>query len=220
MKRREFIASLGIAAATWPLAARAQQDGPMRRIGWLTSLAADDAQNLARVTAFVQELAKLGWTMGSNLRIDYRFGATEPERKRTYVAELSALAPDVMLATGDTNTAPMLQNSRTVPIVFVGVPDPVGAGFVTSLARPGGNATGFTNFDYTMSGKWLELLKQIAPTITRIAVFRDPTTPNGMAHLAANPVGGAVPARGGQPDRCAQCRRFRTFDSRIRTFAE
>ena len=185
MKRREFITLLGGAAAAWPIRALAQQDGPMRRLGWLTSLAADDPQTLARVTAFVQELQKLGWTVGRNLRIDYRFGAIDPERKRTFVAEFAALAPDVMLATGDTNTAHLLQNSRTVPIVFVGVPDPVGAGFVTSLARPGGNATGFTNFDYAMSGKWLELLKQIAPAITRIAVFRDPTTPNGMAHLAA-----------------------------------
>jgi putative ABC transport system substrate-binding protein len=184
IKRREFITLLGGAAA-WPIRALAQQDGPMRRLGWLTSLAADDPQNLARMTAFVQELQKFGWTVGRNLRIDYRFGAIDPERKRTFAAELAALAPDVMLATGDTNTAPLLQNSRTVPIVFVGVPDPVGAGFVTSLARPGGNATGFTNFDYAMSGKWLELLKQIAPAITRIAVFRDPTTPNGMAHLAA-----------------------------------
>jgi putative ABC transport system substrate-binding protein len=184
MRRREFLGILSGAAA-WPIRALAQQDGPMRRIGWLTSLAANDPQALARVTAFVQELQKLGWTVGRNLRIDYRFGAIDSERKRIFAAELAALAPDVMLATGDTNTAPLLQNSRTVPIVFVDVPDPVGAGFVTSLARPGGNATGFTNFDYAMSGKWLELLKQIAPTITRIAVFRDPTTPNGMAHLAA-----------------------------------
>jgi putative ABC transport system substrate-binding protein len=184
MRRREFLGVLSGAAA-WPIRALAQQDGPMRRLGWLTSLAANDPQALARVTTFVQELQKLGWTVGRNLRIDYRFGAIDSERKRTFAAELAALSPDVMLATGDTNTAPLLQNSRTVPIVFVDVPDPVGAGFVTSLARPGGNATGFTNFDYGMSGKWLELLKQIAPGITRIAVFRDPTTPNGMAHLAA-----------------------------------
>jgi putative ABC transport system substrate-binding protein len=185
MRRRSFLTLLGGAVAAWPMGAWAQQGEPMRRLGWLTSLAANDPQALARVNAFVQELQKLGWTVGRNLRIDYRFGAIDPERKRTFVAELAALAPDVMLATGDTNTAPLLQNSRTVPIVFMGVPDPVGAGFVTSLARPGGNATGFTNFDYAMSGKWPELLKQIAPAITRIAVFRDPTTPNGMAHLAA-----------------------------------
>jgi putative ABC transport system substrate-binding protein len=184
IKRREFITLLGGAAA-WPLAALAQQTAGMRRIGWLTSLAADDPESLDRVTAFAQGLQELGWTVGRDLRIEYRFGTTDAERKRKEVAELVSLAPDVIVATGDANTGPLLQATRSVPIVFVGVPDPVAAGFVASLARPGGNATGFTNFEFGMSAKWPELLRQIAPDVTRVAVLRDPGFPGGIGQLAA-----------------------------------
>jgi len=184
MRRREFLGVLGGAVA-WPLAARAQQGGRVRRIGWLTSLAADDPVPQAYIAALLQGLQELGWTVGRNVRIDYRWGAANAELKRRYAAELIALAPDVVVTTGDSNTAPLLQASRTVPIVFVLVPDPVGAGFVMSLARPGGNATGFMNFEFGMSGKWPELLKQIVPSVTRMAVLRDPSAGASMAQLGA-----------------------------------
>ncbi len=174
MRRREFITLLGGAAAAWPLAARAQQAERMRRIGVLTAGAADDPDVQARIAAFLQALQQLGWTDGRNVRIDYRWGAGNADNIRKYAAELVALAPDVILATGTATMAPLLQATRTVPIVFVSVADPVGAGFVDSLARPGGNATGFMQFEYSLSGKWLELLKQIAPGVTRAAVLRDP----------------------------------------------
>ena len=184
MRRREFITLLGGAAA-WPLAARAQQRERVRRIGVLTNLAADDPEGQVRNTAFAQSLAQLGWTVGQNLRIEHRWAAGDAERIRRYAAELVALTPDVMLATGAAGVAPVLQATRTVPVVFVLVPDPVGAGFVDSLARPGGNATGFVQFEYAISGKWLELLKEIAPGVTRVAVLRDPATTAGQGQIGA-----------------------------------
>ena len=185
MRRREFITVLGGAVA-WPLAARAQQPGGMRRIGVLMASAADDSENQARMAAFLQGLAQLGWTDGRNVRIDTRWATTNADDLRRQAAELAALAPDVLVAaTGTATVAPLLQATRTLPIVFVVVIDPVGAGFVTSLARPGGNATGFTMFEYGLSGKWLELLKQIVPSITRAAVLRDPAVASGIGQFAA-----------------------------------
>src|SRR5262245_21428157 len=168
--RRKFLATLGGGAAVWPIAARAQQRERMRRIAVLSGLAADDQDNKVRLAAFQQRLQQLGWTDGHNVRIDYRFAANA-ENYRKYAAELVALAPDVILAPG-ASLAHMLQATRTVPIVFVNVADPVGAGSVESLSRPGGNATGFMTFEYNLSGKWLELLKEIAPGVTRAAVLR------------------------------------------------
>jgi ABC-type uncharacterized transport system substrate-binding protein len=172
MKRREFITLLGGAAAAWPLAARAQQGERMRRIGVLLPAAADDPEWQARVGAFQQALAVLGWTIGRNVRIDTRWGTTSAAEIRRQAAELAALAPDVILATGS-SVGPLLQATRTVPIVFTLGVDPVGAGVVDSLARPGGNATGFMVWEFSIAGKWLELLKQIAPGVTRVAVLRD-----------------------------------------------
>src|SRR5262245_43401386 len=169
MRRRAFITLIGGAAAAWPLAARAQQRERMRRVGVLMSTAADDAEGQARIAAFHQGLQQLGWTIGQNVRIDSRWPAGDFELFRRYAAELVGLSPDVILATGSCAAGPVLQATRTVPVVFVVVPDPVGAGFVNSLARPGGNATGFIQFEYGISGKWLELLKQIAPGVTRAA---------------------------------------------------
>ena len=182
--RRKFIALIGGAAA-WPLAARAQQGEPMRRIGALMSTAADDPEGQARIAAFQQGLQQFGWTIGRNVRIDSRWPVGDSERTRRYAAELVALAPDVILATGSAAAAPLLQATRTVPVVFVIVPDPVGAGFVNSLARPGGNATGFIQFEYGISGKWLELLKQIAPGVTRAAILRDPAITGGIGQFGA-----------------------------------
>jgi ABC-type uncharacterized transport system substrate-binding protein len=173
MKRREFITLLGNAALAWPLAASAQQPERMRRIGILLPAAADDAEYQAWVGAFLQGLALLGWSIGRNVRIDTRWATTNAAEIRRHVAELVALAPDVILATGTSTVGPLLQATRTVPIVFPVIGDPVGAGFVDSLARPGGNATGFMTYEYSLSGKWLELLKQIAPGVTRVAVLRD-----------------------------------------------
>src|SRR5262245_31580977 len=173
MRRRDFIILLGGAAAAWPLVARAQQER-MRRIGVLNTLAADDALAQARQGAFLQGLQQSGWTIGRNVQVEARWAAGDPDRLRKYAVELVALAPDVILASGNAAAAPVLQATRTVPIVFVIVPDPVGAGFVDSLPQPGGNATGFLAFEYGLSGKWLELLKDIAPGVTRVAVLRDP----------------------------------------------
>jgi putative tryptophan/tyrosine transport system substrate-binding protein len=186
MRRRDFVALLGGAAASLPLVARAQQGEGMRRIGVLMASAADDSENQARMAAFLQGLAQLGWTDGRNVRIDIRWATTNADDLRRHAAELAALAPDVLVAASGTATvAPLLQATRTVPIVFVVVVDPVGAGFVASLARPGGNATGFTMFEYGLSGKWLELLKQIAPSTTRAAVLRDPAVASGIGQFAA-----------------------------------
>ena len=171
MRRREFI--LGGAATAWSVTARAQQDERVRRIVVLLPAAADDAVFQARVGAFLQALALLGWTIGRNVRIDTRWATTNAAEIRRHAAELAALAPDVILAGGTSPAVPLLQTTRTVPIVFTHVIDPVGAGLVESLARPGGNATGFMIFEYSLSGKWLELLKEIAPGVTRVAVLRD-----------------------------------------------
>ena len=183
--RREFVTLLGGAAASWPIAARAQQSDRMRRIGAFVSLGAGDAEGRARLTAFVQGLKELGWTDGGNVRIDTRWSAGDAERNRTHAAELVALAPDVILASGGTVVGLLQQATRTVPIVFTQVGDPVGAGFVETLARPGGNVTGFMNVEYGISAKWLELLKQIAPHLTRAAVLRDPTLIAGIGQLGA-----------------------------------
>src|SRR5262245_38079730 len=187
IQRREFITLLGGTAAAWPLAARAQQQpGGMRRIGVLVASATDDAESQARIAAFHQGLAQLGWSNGHNVWIDIRWATTNADELRRHAAELVALAPDVLVAaTGTTTVAPLLQATRTVPIVFVVVIDPVGAGFVASLARPGGNATGFTMLEYGQSGKWLELLKQIAPRMTRVAVLRDPAIASGIGQFGA-----------------------------------
>jgi putative ABC transport system substrate-binding protein len=184
-KRREFIALLGGTAAAWPLAARAQQVDHMRRIGVLTNLAENDQEGQARNAAFLQGLQQLGWTVGRNLQIEYRWTAGDADRGRKYAADLVALAPDVILTTGSAGLVPLLQVTRTIPIVFTIVPDPVGAGFIDSLARPGGNATGFSQFEYGLSGKWLELLKELAPGLTRAAVLREPGLTAAIAQFAA-----------------------------------
>jgi ABC-type uncharacterized transport system substrate-binding protein len=173
MKRREFITLLGGAAAAWPLVARAQQGERMRRIGILLPAAADDSEWQARVGAFLQALALLGWTIGRNVRIDTRWATVNAGEIRRHAAELVALAPNVILALSSAATAPLLEATSIVPIVFAGVADPVAAGYVESLARPGGNATGFTVYEYSIAGKWLQLLKEIAPSVTRAAILRD-----------------------------------------------
>ena len=184
MRRREFMTLVGGVAA-WPLAARAQQSERKRRVGVLMGLAADDAEAQDRIATFEQGLQQSGWTNGRNLQIDYRRGAGDTDSTRRYADELVALAPDVILASGGTVLRALLQATRTVPIVFTQTPDPVAAGFVESLARPGGNATGFTTSEYGTSGKWLELLKEIAPGVTRAAVLRDPTIPSGIGQFAS-----------------------------------
>ena len=185
MKRREFITLLGSAAAAWPFAVRAQQSDRIRRIGALMSLAADDRQGQERLAAFVQSLQELGWTDGRNVRIDTRWAAGNAAETRKYAAELVALAPDVILASGGTVVGTLLQMTSAVPIVFTQTADPVGGGLVASLARPGGNATGFALYDYDMGGKWLELLKEIAPRVTRAAVLRDPAISQGIGQFTA-----------------------------------
>jgi putative tryptophan/tyrosine transport system substrate-binding protein len=184
VKRRQFITLLGGAVA-WPLAARAQQREKMRRIGVLMSQSADDPDALARIAAFAQGLQERGWSVGGNVRIDYRWGASDVDRFRKYAAELVALAPDVVLATAGSIVGAFQQASGTVPIVFVTTIDPVGGGWVASLARPGGNATGFTSSEFSMGGKLLELLKELAPGIKRVAVIRDPSVPAGSGGFAA-----------------------------------
>jgi putative ABC transport system substrate-binding protein len=184
MQRRAFITLFAGAAVARPFAARAQQTERMRRIGVLMGVAADDPEGQARITMFVQALQQLGWTDGRNMRIDVRWGAVDADRYRKYAEELVGLAPDVILAGSSAALAPLQRATRTVPIVFAGVADPVGGGYVDSLARPGGNVTGFALFEYGIAGKWLELLKQIAPVITRAAVMRDPTISLGIGQWA------------------------------------
>ena len=179
MRRRHFITLLGSAAA-WPLALRAQQSGQMRRIGVLMPLASDNPEGQARITAFLQELQKLGWTEGRNLQIEYRWGTGDLQKAAT---ELVALSPDVIFTTTTSGVAAMQQATRSVPIVVSNVADPVGGGFVASLAKPGGNITGFTVYDYGMAAKWVELLKEIAPYVTHVGVIRDPTTTSGIGQL-------------------------------------
>jgi ABC-type uncharacterized transport system substrate-binding protein len=184
VKRRGFITLIGGAAVAWPLAARAQQPS-LRRIGILTGFTSDDPGGQARLTAFAQALQQLGWTVGRNVRIETRWGAGDADRYRRYAAELVALAPEVILVNGGSVLAAVQSATRTVPIVFVSVTDPVGAGYVASLARPGANTTGFTLFEYGTSGKWLELLNEIAPGVMRAAVIQDPSITSGTGQLAA-----------------------------------
>jgi putative tryptophan/tyrosine transport system substrate-binding protein len=199
LKRRDFVTLVGGAAA-WPLAARAQQGERMRHVGVLMTAAADDSESLARVGAFLQGLQQLGWTDGRNVRLEYRWGSGDAGRIRKYAAELVALAPDVILVTGTSGMTPLQQATRTIPIVFVNASDPVGGGFAMSLARPGGNATGFASIEYGMSGKWLELLKQVSPSVTRVAVIRDPSIASGSGQLGPHSaVAGSTVAKIAKP---------------------
>ena len=184
MRRREFIALVGSVAAGWPLAGRAQQAERVHRIAVLTGIAASDPETQARHGAFLQALQQLGWQEGVNVGIEYRWGSGDPRNIRNHAAELASLAPDVILTSGAASLGPLLQATRTVPIVFVNVTDPVGAGFVDSLSQPGGNATGFIQFEYSLSGKWLELLKEIAPGVKRVGVIRDAALTSGIGQFA------------------------------------
>jgi putative ABC transport system substrate-binding protein len=185
MRRREFIALLGGAAAACPFAGRAQQAEPMRRIGILMNRTANEPEGQARVAAFKQALHQLGWREGGNVQIDIRWGEDKNELERKYAAELVALAPDLVFASGTLSVSALQNLSRTLPIVFAAVADPVGAGFVNSLARPGSNATGYMIYEYSLSGKWLELLRQMVPGLRRVAVLRDPSNPAGIAVFGA-----------------------------------
>jgi putative tryptophan/tyrosine transport system substrate-binding protein len=191
MRRREFIAGISSAAA-WPMVARAQQTDRVRRIGMLMHVTENDPDGQARLTAFVERLKELGWSEGRNLRFDIRWGPNDPDRYPRQAAELVALAPDVLVAPTSFTLAPLQRATRSVPIVFMGVIDPVGAGFVSSLAKPGGNTTGFIAFEYTIGAKWLELLKEIAPRVTRAAVLRDPSNASGIGQFAAIQAAGRV----------------------------
>jgi putative ABC transport system substrate-binding protein len=204
LRRREFILALGGAAATWPLGARAQER--VRRVGiFVGATAAGDAEGQARVDAFRQAMELLGWTTGRNLQIESRWGMADPANVRKYAAELVASAPDVILSSGTLSLGQLLQETRTVPIVFVNVADPVGAGFVNSLSRPGGNSTGFASFEFAIAAKWLGLLKEIAPSVTRAAVLRDPTIASGIGQFAAIQAVGPIGIE--LPGRFARCRR-------------
>ena len=184
MRRRQFIRLLGGTAIAWPIAARAQQPEQMRRIGVLMNRAADNREGQARLATFQQALQQLGWSDGRNARIDIRWGGDDADRERKYAAELVALVPDIIRAGGTLSVAAAQQASRSVPIVFAGVADPIGAGFVDSLARPGGNVTGFMAFEYGLSAKWLELLKEVAPSVKRAAVLRDTANPGGIGEFS------------------------------------
>jgi putative ABC transport system substrate-binding protein len=192
--RRKFISALGGAAVAWPLTARTQERERTRRIGVLMNLAADDAEGQSRLAAFLQGLQEAGWVVGRNVSIDLRWGAADGELFRRYALELVALAPDVVLAAGSVVALAVKRASRTMPIVFVNAVDPVGDGLVASLARPSGNATGFTVFEFSLGGKWLELLKQVAPGVTRVAVLRDSSNPSGMGLFGA--IQAAAPSLG------------------------
>src|SRR5262245_13280265 len=185
MRRRAFIKLIGGAATAWPLAARAQQRERMRRIGVLLNITADDPEAQARLAAFAQGLQSLGWIVGQNVRVDYRWGGGNVDAMHKFADQLVALAPDVILAQSTAAVAPLLQSTRTVPIVFTVVADPVGAGYVQSLAHPGGNATGFTGFEYAFAGKWLEILKEIAPSVIRVAVLREAGSVTGPGQFGA-----------------------------------
>jgi putative ABC transport system substrate-binding protein len=220
VNRRAFITLLGGAAASWPLGARAQQREDTRRIGVLMNTAADDPEGHARIAVFHRGLQEWGWTLSRNARIDVRWGALDAESSRRYAAELVALAPEVILASASAAMGALQQTTRTVPVVFVSIIDPVGAGFVESLAHPGGNVTGFALYEYTLSGKWLELLKEIAPGVTRAAVLRDPTVGSGTGQYAiiqavAQVVGGGVASDG-----CARSWRDRARHRGVRAGAE
>jgi ABC-type uncharacterized transport system substrate-binding protein len=194
MKRRQFVGLLGGAAAAWSVLARAQQAGPVRRIGVLLDFAGEDSEGHARLAAFARGLAELGWIADRNVRIEHRSGATDVDRLRRHATELVALAPDLVLAGGASALRSLQEATATVPIVFAGVTDPVGGGLVASLAKPGGNSTGFTNFEYGIGTKWLELLKQIVPGVTRTAVVRDPSGVGGGAQFGA--IQGVAPSFG------------------------
>jgi putative tryptophan/tyrosine transport system substrate-binding protein len=174
MRRREFIALVGGSAVLWPMAARAQQAGRLRRIGVLMNLAAEDPVSVARAKAFAEGLRALGWIDGRNVQIDYRWAASKADLLRRYAAELVALEPDAILTSGGAGVPPVLEATRTIPVIFVIAPDPVGNGYVESLSRPGGNATGFMMFEYNLAAKWAELLKEMAPNTKRVAVLREP----------------------------------------------
>jgi putative tryptophan/tyrosine transport system substrate-binding protein len=197
MRRRDFIAGLGSAVAfstIWPLASLAQQTGRMRRVGMLLNSTADNPRSQLLIAVFLQGLQPLGWTVGRNLHIDFRWTSSDADRVRRYATELVALALEVIVTSGSSHLGPLLEATHTVPIVFIAVTDPVGAGFVASLARPGGNATGFTTYEYGISPKWLELLKAVAPGVTRAAVIRDPANRTGTGQFGA--IQGAAPSFG------------------------
>jgi putative tryptophan/tyrosine transport system substrate-binding protein len=185
MRRRDFMKILAGSAVSWPLATHAQQSERLRRVGLLMNLAAEDPEGQVRLKAFIQGLQKQGWIEGRNMRVDMCWGAGKPERYRTCAAELVGLAPDVILAGSGAAMPALTEATRSISIVFVQTVDPVGSGYVASLAKPGGNITGFTQFEYSIGSKWLELLKQIAPHLTRVVVLRDPQTPEGTAQFAA-----------------------------------
>jgi putative tryptophan/tyrosine transport system substrate-binding protein len=196
VKRREFLSYVGGAAVAWPLGATAQQPAQIRRVGVLVTLTDDDLEGKARLTAFRQALQQLGWTDGRNLQLDVRWSAGDVERIRKNATDLAALAPDVIVASGNSTIGPLLQATRTVPVVFVTAADPVGAGYVDSLARPSGNATGFLAFDYSISAKWLELLKEIAPNVARVGVVRNPAIPAAIGQFAV--IQAAAPSLGAE----------------------